>query len=161
MEEHHHLPLLVVQLPQGTAVLLQRHEFLTRFCSKALQQCQELISSYFFNVCLPQPDRFVHLKMLYAKLPSNQYFTNNPLQKWICVACVLRLWCSLWCSECCTCANCTYMYVQNICKLLPYLVHVQHVCYLCVQHALLAHMHATGMPHKCLLHVRYACYLDK
>ena len=37
-EEHHHLPLLVVQLPQGTAVLIRRHEFLTRFCSKALQQ---------------------------------------------------------------------------------------------------------------------------
>ena len=30
-EEHRHLPLLVVQLPQGT-------EFPTRFCSKALQQ---------------------------------------------------------------------------------------------------------------------------
>ena len=30
-KEHRHLPLLVVQLPQGT-------EFLTRFCSKALQQ---------------------------------------------------------------------------------------------------------------------------
>ena len=29
-KEHRHLPLLVVQLPQGT-------EFLTRFCSKALQ----------------------------------------------------------------------------------------------------------------------------
>ena len=29
--EHRHLPLLVVQLPQGT-------EFPTRFCSKALQQ---------------------------------------------------------------------------------------------------------------------------
>ena len=27
---YHHLPLLVVQLPQGTAVLLQRHEFPTR-----------------------------------------------------------------------------------------------------------------------------------
>ena len=26
------------QLPQGTAVLLQRHDFPTRFCSKALQQ---------------------------------------------------------------------------------------------------------------------------
>ena len=34
-EEHHHLPLLVI--PQGTAVLLRRHEFPTRF-SKALQQ---------------------------------------------------------------------------------------------------------------------------
>ena len=32
------LPLLVFQLPQGTAVLLRRHEFQTRFCSKALQQ---------------------------------------------------------------------------------------------------------------------------
>ena len=30
-KEHRHLPLLVVQLPQGT-------EFPTRFCSKALQQ---------------------------------------------------------------------------------------------------------------------------
>ena len=30
-EKHRHLPLLVVQLPQGT-------EFPTRFCSKALQQ---------------------------------------------------------------------------------------------------------------------------
>ena len=36
-EKHHHLPLLV-KLPQGTAVLLQRHEFPTRFCSKVLQQ---------------------------------------------------------------------------------------------------------------------------
>ena len=36
-EDHHHLPLPVVQLPQGTTVLLRKHEFLTRFCSKALQ----------------------------------------------------------------------------------------------------------------------------
>ena len=70
-----------------------------------------------------------------------------PLQKWICAACVLRLWCS----ECCTCASCTY--VQNMCKLLPYLIYAQHVCYLCTQHVLLAHMHATGMLHKCFLHV--------
>ena len=38
-EEYHHLPLLVVQLPQGTAVLLRRYNLQTRFCSKALQQC--------------------------------------------------------------------------------------------------------------------------
>ena len=31
-KEHRHLPLLVVQLPQGT-------EFPTRFCSKVLQHC--------------------------------------------------------------------------------------------------------------------------
>ena len=37
-EEHHYLPQLVVQLPQGTAVLLRKHEFPTRFCSKVLQQ---------------------------------------------------------------------------------------------------------------------------
>ena len=38
-EEHHHcLPLLVVQLPQGTAVLFLRHEFPNRFCSKVLQK---------------------------------------------------------------------------------------------------------------------------
>ena len=73
-----------------------------------------------------------------------------PLQKWICAACVLRLWCS----ECCTCASCTY--VQNMCKLLPYLIYAQHVCYLCTRHALLAHMHATGMLHKCLLHYYYS-----
>ena len=36
-EEHNHLPLLVVQLPQGTTVLHRRHEFPTRFCSKVLQ----------------------------------------------------------------------------------------------------------------------------
>ena len=85
----------------------------------------------------------------------------TPLQKWICAAYVLRLWCSecctcasctyVWCSECCTCASCTY--VQNMCKLLPYLIYAQHVCYLCTQHVLLAHMHATGMLHKCFLHV--------
>ena len=79
------------------------------------------------------------------------FFMNKtseyPLQKWICAACVLRLWCS----ECCTCASCTY--VQNMCKLLPYLIYAQHVCHLCTRHALLAHMHATGMLHKCLLHV--------
>ena len=34
----HRLPLLVVQLLQGTAVLLQTHEFPTIFCSKAMQQ---------------------------------------------------------------------------------------------------------------------------
>ena len=28
--------LLVVQFPQGTVVLLRRHEFPTRFCSKAM-----------------------------------------------------------------------------------------------------------------------------
>ena len=33
MEEHHHLPVLVVQC---TAVLLRRHKFPTRFFSKAL-----------------------------------------------------------------------------------------------------------------------------
>ena len=38
--EHHHLPVLVVQLPYGTAVLLRRQEFPTRFCSKELQQCE-------------------------------------------------------------------------------------------------------------------------
>ena len=75
-----------------------------------------------------------------------------PLQKWICAAYVLRLWCS----ECCTCASCTY--VQNMCKLLPYLIYAQHVCYLCTQHVLLAHMHATGMLHKCFLHV---CMLQR
>ena len=48
-------------------------------------------------------------------------------------------------------ASCTY--VQNMCKLLPYLLYAQHVCYLCTRHALLAHMHATGMLHMCLLHV--------
>ena len=62
----------------------------------------------------------------------------------------------LWCSDCCTCASCTY--VQNMCKLLPYLIYVQHVCYLCTQHVLLAHMHATGMLHKCFLHV---CMLQR
>ena len=34
-EEHQHLPLLVVQLPQGTVVLLRRCEFPTRFCKSA------------------------------------------------------------------------------------------------------------------------------
>ena len=62
----------------------------------------------------------------------------------------------LWCSECCTCASCTY--VQNMCKLLPYLIYAQHVCYLCTQHVLLVHMHATGMLHKCFLHV---CMLQR
>ena len=62
----------------------------------------------------------------------------------------------LWCSECCTCANCTY--VQNMCKLLPYLIYVQHVCYLCTQHVLVAHMHATGILHKCFL---YVCMLQR
>ena len=37
-EHHHYLPLLVVQLPLGTAVLFLRHEFPTRFCSKVLQK---------------------------------------------------------------------------------------------------------------------------
>ena len=37
-EHHHYLPLLVVQLPQGTAVLFLRHEFPTIFCSKVLQK---------------------------------------------------------------------------------------------------------------------------
>ena len=32
-EEHHHLPVLVVQ---RTVVLLRRHKFPTRFCSKVL-----------------------------------------------------------------------------------------------------------------------------
>ena len=36
-EEHHHLLLLVVQFLQDTAVLLRRHEYPTRFCSKVLQ----------------------------------------------------------------------------------------------------------------------------
>ena len=34
-EKHHHLPMHVVQLPQGTAVFHRRHEFQT---SKVLQQ---------------------------------------------------------------------------------------------------------------------------
>ena len=74
-----------------------------------------------------------------------------PLQKWICAACVLRLWCS----ECCTCASCTY--VQNMCKLLPYLIYAQHVCYLCTRHVLLTHMHATGM--LCITTVLRTCRL--
>ena len=48
--------------------------------------------------------------------------------------------------------------VQNMCKLLPYLIYAQHVCYLCMQHVLLAHMHATGMLHKFFLHV---CMLQR
>ena len=33
-EKHHHLPLLVVRLLQGTAALLRRHDFQTRFCKR-------------------------------------------------------------------------------------------------------------------------------
>ena len=62
----------------------------------------------------------------------------------------------LWCNECYTCASCTY--VMHMCKLLPYLIYAQHVCYLCTQHVLLAHIHATGMLHKCFLHV---CMLQR
>ena len=62
----------------------------------------------------------------------------------------------LWCNECCTCASCTY--VLHMCNLLPYLIYAQHVCYLCTQHVLLAHIHATGMLHKCFLHV---CMLQR
>ena len=35
-EEHHHFPRLVVQLPQGTTVLIQRHELQTSFNSELL-----------------------------------------------------------------------------------------------------------------------------
>ena len=90
--------------------------------------------------------RFLHYLTVPVKLVA------LPLQKWICAAYVLRLWCS----ECCTCVSCTY--VQNMCKLLPYLIYAQHVCYLCMQHVLLAHMHATGMLHKCFLQV---CMLQR
>ena len=92
-----------------------------------------------------------------------------PLQKWIYAACVLRLWCS----EYCTCASCTY--VQNMCKLHLCAEHVQaalmcRTCASCtyVQAALMCKLHlcasfchtsymrnmyATGLLHKCLLHV--------
>ena len=43
-EEHHHFPLLV-HLPQGTAVLLRKHEFLNRFCSKSAGSGEVLVSS--------------------------------------------------------------------------------------------------------------------
>ena len=55
----------------------------------------------------------------------------------------------LCCSECCK-------YVQNMCKLLPYLIYEQHVCYLCMRHVLLAHMHATGMLTS--VSCMYTCY---
>ena len=48
---------------------------------------------------------------------------------------------------------CKLHLLQNMCKLLPYLIYAQYVCYLCTEHVLLAHIHATGMLHKCLLHV--------
>ena len=80
---------------------------------------------------------------------------NNPYKNGY----VLRLWCS----ECCTCVSCTY--VQNMFKLLPYLIYAQHVCYLCTQRAACTHacyryaaqvflvcMHVTKVLHICRLH---------
>ena len=110
------------------------------------------------HLCLPKYNTLPYLRGIHnnkgivfpitnkvCTISTSSFSTQSlPLQKWICAACVQRLWCS----ECCTCASCTY--VQNMCKLLPYLIYAQHVCYL------LAHMHATGMLHKCLL---YACML--
>ena len=45
VEEHHHLPLLVVQLPQGTAVLLRR--YIRSQLDSAVKRCSSelLVSS--------------------------------------------------------------------------------------------------------------------
>ena len=71
------------------------------------------------------------------------YKATHPLQKWICAACVL----SLWCSECCTCASCTY--VQNMCRLLPYLI---YACYRYDAQVSLACMNITTVLRTCCLH---------
>ena len=103
-----------------------------------------------------------------------------PLQKWICAAYVLRLWCS----ECCTCANCTYVCAEHVqataiphicatCMLLVYVTFAAcmyacyysviaaciltraaciHAYYYSVAYTLLTHMQAASVPHMCSLH---------
>ena len=65
--------------------------------------------------------------------------------------------CSI-CAECCTYGAVNAVHVRAaLCaqhvqaSAIPHIL--QHVCYLCTQHVLLAHMHAIGMLHKCFLHV--------
>ena len=66
-----------------------------------------------------------------------------PLQKWECAAYVLRLWCS----ECCTCASCTYVQATAI----------PHRCAACM---LLVYATCAAGTHACYTSVScmYACY---
>ena len=62
--------------------------------------------------------------------------------------------------------NAAHVQAALMCRICASFCHIlyyaQHVCYLCMRHMLLAHMHATGMLLKCLLHVcmlQHAAYM--
>ena len=124
-----------------------------------------IIYNYLSTFCLkPQVISYI-IKFSFLQVIQ----ISCPLQKWICAACVLHLWCS----ECRTCASyCHNSYMRNM--------HATCVCDMCCLHTcmlqvcrtsvscmyayyysavytLLTHMQATSVPRMCSLHTLHCC----